>query len=1638
MQAVSDSIESNKGLEESFYEECEYLLDDFYIPKIEELFKKYNVSIFADSRLYEMAEAAFQYHIEALDSYGDEISSSILIDDLQSFIDITGFVPEWEKYKDNIQNRYKNNLYSGHLSDIGVFASYTGVEPDWDGELRQMVNEAFETEVRSFEYHDVKNIHSLQELSGIAPDWEGELKTVMIEKYNEWIVGNDFYNIVRLQELSGIAPDWEGELKPAVIEGYKKFIAHDCWDDFVKLQELSGIAPDWEGELKPDVIKRYKEYIASGYWDSFVKLQELSGIAPDWEGELKPAVMEGYKKSIARYDLLDFVILQERSGITPDWEGELKPAVMEKYKITVSDAYFGYLEHIIKLQEFSGIAPDWEGELKPAVIEGYKKFIAHGYWDDFVKLQELSGIAPDWEGELKPAVMEKYGKYVKDGDYGYFNNIIKLQKMSGIEPDWRGELKRVVMERYGKFVKDGCLDYITKLQELSGIAPDWEGELKPAVMEKYGKYVKDGDYGYLNNIIELQKMSGILPDWQGDLKQVVMERYGRFMRDDGYLDSIIKLQKITGIKPDWQGELKPVVMVRYGKFVKDGASGYLNNIIKLQKMSGIEPDWQGELKPVVMERYGGYVKDCCLDYIIKLQEFSGIAPDWEGELKPAVIEGYKKFIAHDYWDDFVKLQELSGIAPDWEGELKPAVIKRYKEYIARNDLLDFVKLQELSGIAPDWDGELRVVVLEKYRYFIGNGNFNAISEMEDLSGLRIDWQDKSFKTAVRDFYHKALASSSLETTQRVLYGIEKTGIDIKEEKVWRALINDYVFGNANFKVDVLRVALGEKYDGVEELIRKSVSEVIKGLGDNFSGPGFEYLRINQASSFSKMGYLFDEFGVRPSDEAVRLLAYAGLSSDGNLSLHAAEYLNKIQVETELRCEELNHIAQQNFDPSHLAFILINYMPKRKDKKAKVNEAIEQIPAFNMVQEMLKIRGLAARKEYCPWRNGFDSLYKQVKKEQGDWSDKALYDGLLEYVRRFGMVNLPVMSSIVVDLTSNKFDENKELRFETAQRLKYFWQAHGIDRKVEDLDNPEFIDAVLNELNEAASEMREIILNDEIPEGLEHSDIDMEIFNILIPKVGSYGKLDDRSELIAKWRATVLRGDVEVTTPEYLRYEEVKYADVSSWGQSLSLETGVKEEDEGSRGLIKDIEAKKLSSLEHNPLEEMLLPLHEVMHDIKEMDDKVLNPDLFFGGLINDLRHDQRKTLDQLNETDKSQSKKIVGLKKKLEKIETLLQKLQILIADKGVTGFLSEQASVLEDQNKEKSEYLRSLVLRLESGKTDNYLQMQAMLEVLIGLFGQDALKEARKQLYIGIAYLMKLESGGHYDSVMGALVDSKKGVLKEEQVNAWVSWYKDELLEHFLNSMQAHDIRHVPFSADLLKLAEKVLYTTNIKDEMAVLLNEGGKDHKHPLVATWSKLRVYNENIKKIKEGVLPADLESKEKVYFYPAHGLTRIFGGDIASACYDKQRYDLAEGKKPRINTINLVGESDGKLEILGNCLLIETTNKNNERVLVTRAFNPSEKAIQRRLDPKDLLRKMIDFVIEAANKGGFDAVNVCVGDHSGADGTNRRVLFEIMQKEAVFKKWEIATELTNEPETNFNNYSTWNTETNKVYRVWQREK
>jgi hypothetical protein len=132
-----------------------------------------------------------------------------------------------------------------------------------------------------------------------------------------------------------------------------------------------------------------------------------------------------------------------------------------------------------------------------------------------------------------------------------------------------------------------------------------------------------------------------------------------------------------------------------------------------------------------------------------------------------------------------------------------------------------------------------------------------------------------------------------------------------------------------------------------------------------------------------------------------------------------------------------------------------------------------------------------------------------------------------------------------------------------------------------------------------------------------------------------------------------------------------------------------------------------------------------------------------------------------------------------------------------------------------------------------------------------------------------------------------------------------------------------------------------------------------------------------------------------------------------------------------------------EIAGSTLCIDARNAADERVLVIRALNPTEKVIQRELDTVSVVKTIVQYCIQAAEKSRETdpddpviEIRLCY-DHSGGHSTNRLPVFEAEGK-LLKTEWPDNTGntgLQESSETKFNNYDIYKPGQTRV--IWRKE-
>ncbi len=205
----------------------------------------------------------------------------------------------------------------------------------------------------------------------------------------------------------------------------------------------------------------------------------------------------------------------------------------------------------------------------------------------------------------------------------------------------------------------------------------------------------------------------------------------------------------------------------------------------------------------------------------------------------------------------------------------------------------------------------------------------------------------------------------------------------------------------------------------------------------------------------------------------------------------------------------------------------------------------------------------------------------------------------------------------------------------------------------------------------------------------------------------------------------------------------------------------------------------------------------------------------------------------------------------------------------------------------------------------------------------------------------------------------------------------------------------------------------------------------KHILERTTTRIR-------RIDRDVLVANGRSTT-VHFVPAHGILRIYSGDIGDACFTRQHLELANGAVSNLHALLFVtGRGKGNETIRGSALLIETMTASDiegfepERVLLLRANNP-QKNFLTTVDADAFIEQTIEQTIEIAKARGFDMV--CVPLDGASNSCSNREEVALYYRRHFRENEKIM--LKNEPATNFNGYVNWDANgDHPVVMIWKK--
>lgn len=1068
------------------------------------------------------------------------------------------------------------------------------------------------------------------------------------------------------------------------------------------------------------------------------------------------------------------------------------------------------------------------------------------------------------------------------------------------------------------------------------------------------------------------------------------------------------------------------------------------------------PDYQGELLESVQAGYAAMIKkpDERLDGIVfnSMIIETGVDPDFAGALKPALYKRWSHLLTHGSESFhcaspkglFARESELTGVRPDYAGELYEAVQKAYVLAAKRDDWLHIRQGQVYTQVPVEKD----LIAQQAIRYIeISLTGGNEYSEdakssrlVQEISGIHFLDERVSWKSASKYFYHQ--------------------GID------------QFILDDPKLKIKIF------------ERARREISECLNNLV--------------RGGDFIHAIDLIAKYKARISPEILSE-AFARELANGVLSPEVIRLfsLNKQKMEvTALQLEALIETQQ----PRELAMVYRYTLPTDAKKKEEAKAVFEKSGDWKaMMSELLDIKGPADKPEFCPWKQEMTPLLEGLYGSEGindrdhyrpstrgkfNEKDEVSHRGLLEFVKRFGMKNLPLLAETVILLQGLK---ERGTFARDPEMLMRFWRTHSHADPKQDWRwkkiNPEDVDTILGELEQRMEAIKKEILEDRIPTSFENSFLDMELFNAIVVRGESYGSMQNRQQLIQQWRTSAELAQRE-GRPESVKVPagyvpmtmDVAYF---SGGDGIEAMMRKAEQEAGDEDAMELREKKlkilhdKLEAVQNKepyvkfvkPLTEMfLLPADAETDWVSQLKERE--------ALVEKARERLRKAVE--TEGDKLLPGKKMGMERAIAKERERVEKLVEYIKHKHdhtdgiyleheidrLTQELYDKSAEWDEkknldippEDQEKYQSQRSAfegwhkqqerAIERLTALLDNESLYQLKFEILRLAFGEDLMEVAGQDVRHITGMLVRQEAGGHVNVLENAVLESS-GVVTPHTREALARLYEDELLPHFLDSKNFHaKERTVPFSPELQNLLESTFKTTQIRkrlmDEVSYQHRFGKaseKAPKHPFFDVLFEARHLESQIEAIEH---PEKAQKKTResrhVTFYPSHGLTRIFAGDIANACYDKLRLELANNGYQNLNAITMATTEGKDTHILGNFLLIESKDVEGRSTIIIRALNPTQASIKEGMDSADLVERAIEYATEIAKNRNIDRVLMCMDDHRGGHASNVQEVYDAMLAYTRKKSLPLAGALQYSKDTSFNGYPIYLNGATRV--AWER--
>lgn len=261
-----------------------------------------------------------------------------------------------------------------------------------------------------------------------------------------------------------------------------------------------------------------------------------------------------------------------------------------------------------------------------------------------------------------------------------------------------------------------------------------------------------------------------------------------------------------------------------------------------------------------------------------------------------------------------------------------------------------------------------------------------------------------------------------------------------------------------------------------------------------------------------------------------------------ISLMDAKWYARHALSTLLSAGQLEQAVEikQNFEP-----LIDNLNPSdipletlaRLKNEPELSDIYERNPWSKGISQLLKLQARASRAEHDPWLTDLKPLVDKLTVGNVlNREESADVELLVEYVKNFGMLNLPLMAELFIDLKRGENFTN--LRPEFQQQL-----IEIIGSKVAKMKGEQ----IINELRRFKREMQGTLLADKIPQGIT-TPLGEEAFSA-IKGTTQWQRSDSISQVVKTWQA---KSTEQVGADLPAKYREQTF-DIPSLTQSVASE-----------------------------------------------------------------------------------------------------------------------------------------------------------------------------------------------------------------------------------------------------------------------------------------------------------------------------------------------------------------------------------------------------------------------------------------------------------------------------------------------------